>query len=428
MSGFSGKLQTTFRAFKYRNYRLFFAGQGLSAVGTLMQQTAQGWLVYRLTNSPLMLGIVAFAGQIPNFFLTPIAGLLSDRNDRRSIILIADIVQMIMAFILAALILTNTVQAWHIIVLSAVVGISGAFEMTTRHSLVPQMVDDKADVGNAIALNSVMFNMARLIGPPLAGLTVAWLGEGMCFVINGFSFIAVIIALLMMDLIRRVEADRKDPIKELEDGFKYVFESIPMRTIIILMAFVSLTGSAVIVLLPVFARDILHGGPQTYGLLIGSQGLGAIIGALYMASRKTVRRLTKVILFSVFYFGIGLIAVSISGSLIMAVIFLMIAGTGTMIHMASSNTIIQTVADDDKRGRAVSFYILSFSGFVPIGNLIAGWAAGRFGVRQVVACGGILTVMAGLIFSLILPEVRRRLKNVYIKKGIIPVDPGVEIK
>jgi MFS family permease len=335
---------------------------------------------------------------------------------------------MMQAFILAALILTKTVQPWHIIVMSVILGTAGAFEMTTRHSFVPQMVDDPDDLGNAIALNSVMFNMARLIGPALAGVVVAWVGEGMCFIINGFSFIAVIAALLMMDLKKRVQAERRDPMHELREGFKYVYKFIPLRIIILLMAFVSLTGSGVIVLLPVFARDILHGGPQVFGLLTGAVGLGAMLGALYMASRRTVRGLGNIILAALFLFGSGLIAVSFSGSLLVAIAFLMIAGLGTMMHMASSNTIIQTVADDDKRGRVMSFYILSFSGFMPLGSLAAGYAAHVFGVRHVVACGGILTLLAGVAFMLLLPQIRRHLRPVYIKKGIIPVDPGVEIR
>ncbi len=421
------KIEHTFRAFKYRNYRLFFAGQGLSAVGTLMQQMAQGWLVYRLTDSPLMLGIVAFAGQVPAFFLTPMAGLLSDRYDRRSIILIADIVQMLQAFILAALLLAGIVQPWHIIVLSVVLGTAGAFEMTTRHSFVPQMVDDKEDLGNAIALNSVMFNMARLIGPALAGVVVAWMGEGMCFIINGVSFFAVIAALLMMDVKKRVHAGHKDLFNELKEGFRYVFEFIPLRIIILLMVFVSLTGSSVLVLLPVFARDILHGGPRAFGFLTGAIGLGAMLGAFYMASRRTVRGLGNVIVVALFLFGTGLIAVSFAGSLIVTIAFLMIVGLGTMMHMASSNTIIQTVADDDKRGRVMSLYILSFSGFVPLGNLIAGSAANVFGVRYVVAFAGILTISAGVIFIFLLPKIRKHIRPVYIRKQIIPVDPGVEI-
>jgi MFS family permease len=414
----------TFRAFKYRNYRLFFTGQGLSAMGTLMQQMAQGWLVYRLTDSPLMLGIVAFAGQVPAFFLTPMAGLLSDRYDRRSIILIADVVQMLQAFILAALVLTGIVQPWHIIILSVVLGAAGAFEMTTRHSFVPQIVENKEDLGNVIALNSMMFNLARLIGPALAGIVVAWAGEGPCFIINGVSFIAVIAALLMMDVKKRVYAGRKDLFRELKEGFSYVVEFVPLRIIIALMAFVSLTGSSVLVLLPVFARDILHGGPRLFGFLIGAIGLGAMLGALYMASRKTVRGLGDVIFVALFLFGGGLVALSFAGSLGIALAFLMVVGLGTMMHMASSNTIIQTVADDDKRGRVMSLYILSFSGFVPLGNLIAGSAAKAFGVRHVAACAGILTFGAGVVFIFLLPKIRGYLYPMQMHKETVPADIG----
>jgi len=421
-------LSHTFRALKYRNYRLFFAGQGLSVVGTMMQQMAQGWLVYRITNSPLMLGLVAFAGQVPAFFLTPIAGLLSDRHDRRTIILISDIVQMVQAFILALLILTKTVQPWHILVLSIILGTAGAFEMTTRHAFVPEMVDNKEDLGNAIALNSVLFNMARLIGPALAGGIIALTGEGICFILNGVSFIAVIAALLMMDVKKRAQVEHKRPMKELIEGFKYVIGSVPLRDIIIIMAFTSLTGSAVLVLLPVFARDILHGGPQTYGFLTGAVGLGAMLAAFYIASRKTVRGLGTVILAGIFLFGAALVASAFSGNLYTAVVLLITAGIGTMLQMASSNTIIQTITDDDKRGRVMSFYLLSFSGFGPIGNLIAGWTAKVFGVRPVIAFGGILTLAAGVVFIFVLPKIREHLRAVYIKQGIIPPDLGAGIK
>src|SRR5512133_1115834 len=418
----------TFRALRYRNYRLFFAGQGLSVTGALMQQMAQGWLVYRITDSPLMLGIVAFAGQIPSIFFTPLAGICSDRYDRRKILLIADVVQMIQAFVMAALIFSGVIQPWHIIILSIVLGSAASFEMTTRHSLVPQMVDKREDVGNAIALNSVMFNSARLIGPALAGGVVAWVGEGMCFLLNGFSFFAVIVALLLMKLDKKVAVVQSKPMADLIEGFKYVYEFIPLRIIILFMALVSLSGSGVVVLLPVFAKDVLHGGPQAYGFLIGSIGLGALLGAFYMASRKSVRGLGKLIMIALIVFGLGLIAASFSRFLPIAMLSLTFTGVGMMMHMSSSNTIIQTVTDDDKRGRVMSFYILAFSGFVPIGNLLAGYMAKIFGVREVLAAGGILTLISGIAFLILLPRLRRYLKPVYIKKQIIPMETDVEIR
>jgi MFS family permease len=413
------KLSNTFRALNYRNYRLFFIGQGISVIGTMMQQMAQGWLVYRLTNSPLMLGIVAFAGQAPSFFMTPIAGLISDRKDRRRILLIADITSMIMAFILAMLVLWKMVAPWHIIIISIISGIAGTFEMTTRHSFIPQMVDDEKDLGNAIALNSVIFNVARLIGPAVAGAIIAAAGEGMCFILNGVSFITVIWALLLMKLNKHVETAQSNPVKELKEGFNYVIHSVSLRNIIILMAVISLTGSAVLVLLPVFAKDILHGGPQTFGFLTGAVGLGALLGALYMASRKTVRGLGNVILFALFLFGAALIVSAFTNSIFTTIPLLAICGVGTMLHMASSNTILQTVTDNDKRGRVMSFYLLSFSGFGPLGNLAAGWLAKIYGVRIVIAAGGVLTLLAGIVFIFMLPEIRGNLRTVYIKKGII---------
>jgi len=422
------RLKSAFRAFKYRNYRLFFTGQGLSALGGMMQQMAQSWLVYRITDSPLMLGIVAFAGQIPSFLLTPAAGIVSDRYDKRKIILLADIAQMAAAFVFAALVFADLIMPWHIIVLSVITGSAGAFEMTTRHSFVPQMVEDKNDLGNAIALNSVMFNMARLIGPALAGVVVAVSGEGICFLINGVSFVAVIAGLLMMKIKKHVHTVHKSPFNELKEGFKYVFESVPLKSIITLMAFVSFAGSGVTILLPVFARDILHGDSMTYGFLTGAVGLGALTGALGMAAKKTLKGLSALMSSAVIVFGAGLFLASFAGNLIMAMALLLFVGAGTMLHMASSNTIIQTVADDDKRGRVISFYILSFSGFLPLGSLVSGWLAKIFGVRHVIAAGGILTALAGVILLFFLPKIRRSLRSVYIKKGIIPSETVVEIK
>ena len=418
----------TFRALRYRNYRLFFAGQGISVIGTMMQQMALSWLVYRLTNSTLMLGIVAFAGQLPAFFLTPIAGLLSDRKDRRAILLISDIASMILAIILTVLVIYGVVQPWHIIVISILSGIAGTFEMTTRHSFIHEMVDNKDDLGNAIALNSVIFNIARLLGPAIAGAIIAVAGEGICFAVNSVTFIAVIAALLMMKLGVKPHVEHKQPLKELSEGFKYVFGSVPLRVIIVLMAFISFTGSAVLVLLPVFAKDILGGGPQTYGFLTGSVGLGALAGALYMASRKTVRGLVSVIAFSLFLFGTALVITAYTKTTAAAMFMLCVCGVGIMLQMASSNTILQTVTDDDKRGRVMSFYLISFSGFGPLGNLAAGWLAKEFGVRPVIAAGGVLTIAAGIVYLFLIRKMRTHLRPVYVKKGIITVDTGIEVK
>lgn len=393
-----------------------------------MQMIAQSWLIYRLTNSPLILGLVAFAGQIPAIFVTPLGGLLSDRADRRIILIAANITSMALAFVLAILVLSKTVAPWHIILISVISGIAWTFEMTTRHSFIPEMVDKKEDLGNAIALNSVLFNVARLIGPAIAGVLIATAGEGICFILNGVSFITVIAALMMMNLKKRDHTAHKHPLKELKEGFRSAFGSVAIRYIIFLMAFISLTGSAVMVLLPVFAKEILHGSAQTFGLLTGAVGLGALTGALYMASRKTVRGLGTIIIAALMLYGTALIAASFTGIALVTMLFLVLCGAGTMLHTASSNTIIQTVTEDDVRGRVMSFFLLSFSAFGPLGSLIAGWLAGIFGVRIVLLCGGVSTLVAGIVFLAVLPEIRKHLKPVYIKKGIIPSDTAADVK
>lgn len=419
----------TFRAFNHRNYRLFFAGQGISFLGSLMQSAAQGWLVYRLTDSAFMLGLVAFTGQFPAFFIAPFAGILSDRIDRRKLILAADILQMLQAIVLAALVIFGAVKPWHIIILSSILGIANGFEMTTRHAIVPDIVNNKNNLGNAIALNSGMFNLARIIGPSIAGFVVAYYGEGMCFAINAASYIAIIYALLAMKLpVNKYGGTATRPMNDLKEGYKYVFSFKPLRDIIFLMAFISLTGSSVIILLPVFARDILNGGPQMLGFLMAALGTGALTGAVYLASRKSIPGLGRVIVAALLVFGTAVCCLAFVSDKWPALFLLMAAGSGMMMHMASSNTLIQTIADDDKRGRAVSFYIMAFSGFGPIGNLIAGYAAKNFGVKITVLCAGFMTLAGAAVFAYNLKKMRVLLEPVYIKRGVLPAEDIIEPK
>lgn len=421
------KLSGIFTIFNYRNYRLFFFGQGISFIGTMMQNTAQGWLIYRLTNSASMLGLVAFAGQIPAFFMAPIAGILSDRLERKKVILAADLVQMLQSVILAVLVMTGAIKAWHILVLAIMLGTANGFEMTTRHAIVPDIVKNKKDLGKAIAMNSAMFNIGRIAGPSIAGFVIACWGEGACFAINAITYSAILYALVAIRLPKKIRPDKKThPLEDLKEGYKYSFTFKPLRDIIFLMGFISLTGASVIVLMPMLAKNVLSGGPQTLGFLMGSIGIGALIGAYYLASRKTIPGLGRVIAGAVLIFGTALCCLAFTSSTPVDMLLLVITGIGVMLHMSASNTLIQTIAEDRLRGRVLSFYIMAFSGFGPVGNLLSGYAAKAFGIKITILAAGLLTLSGALVFSLILPKMRILLKPVYVTKGFLPADTGVE--
>lgn len=421
--------QHTIRAFRYPNYRLFFMGQGLSLIGTWMQQVAQGWLLYKLTDSPLMLGAAAFATQFMQFVIAPFAGVLSDRFDRRRIIIAANVLAMTQAFILAALFMSGMIRPWHILMMAALLGTANGFEMPTRHSFIPDIVEKQEDLVNAISLNSAMFNGARLIGPPIAGFVVAVAGEGVCFLSNAISYAAVIIALMMMK-VRPKPPIRKPnrPLTELADGFDYVARHKPLRYLLLLMTATSLFGGSCLVFLPVFAKDILGGGPKTLGSLMAAMGAGALVGAVVLAGRRNVRGLGRLIVTALCFFGGSLVCVALSGILWLSVVLLACAGYGMMVYGASTNTLLQTITDDDKRGRVMSFYIMAFSGLGPIGSLLMGWAARFTGVRLVVIVGGLMTVISGMVFSMALPELRKLLRPVYVNKGIITEAQEMSLK
>jgi MFS family permease len=409
-----GKLKNLFRAFNYRNYRLFFFGQGVSFVGTMMQNTAQSWLIYRLTGSAAMLGLVAFSAQFPAFFMAPVSGILSDRFDRRGIILFADIFKILQASALAALVFAGFIKPWHIVALSVMLGVANGLETTARHSMVPEIVDDKNDTGNAIAVNSMLFNAGRVAGPALAGFVVACAGEGFCFAANALSYGALIYALLAMKLRKLPEKKSEThPMDDLKEGYGYSFSSKPIRGIIFLMAFVSLTGASALVLMPLFAGGMLHGGPQTLGLLMGSLGAGAIMGAVYLASHKDTHRLTAVISAATAVFGAALFLLPFAGNIWPAMAALAAAGAGMMLQSSASNTMIQSLSDDRLRGRVLSFYLMAVTGFGPLGNLLAGYAAKQWGTKPVILALGALTLTAAGIFAL-------KQKNVYRGDLILP--------
>ena len=413
-------LSLILRAFKYRNYRLFFAGQGISLIGNWMQFIASSWLVYRLTQSPVLLGVVGFSSQIPTFLLAPFAGVLLDRWKRRTVLIVTQSLMMLQAFLFAFLTITGKIQVWQIIVLSIVMGIITAFDMPGRHTFVNDIIEDKRDLGNAIALNSSIFNGARMVGPSIAGLIIERMGEGICFLCNGVSFVAVIAALTVMRVNQRSNGRERLPLlQEFSHGFSYTFGFPPIRAILILLFFTSMMGTSAMVLMPVFSSQVLQGGPQTMGFLMGAIGIGALIGALYLASRKSIVGLGRIIPKAVIILGAGLILFSFSRNLYLSFVFVLLTGFGTMVQMASTNTFIQTVVDEDKRGRVLSFYTTTFMAAFPLGSLIAGYMADIAGAPETVLAGGIFCCIAALIYMRHLPSFQEMVDPLYARLGLV---------
>ena len=423
------------RALRHRNFRLFFGGQTISLIGTWMTRIATSWLVYRLTGSALLLGTVSFAGQIPTFLFAPFAGVWVDRLDRRQVLVWTQTLSMIQSFLLAALTLSGHITVELILILSVMQGIVNAFDMPGRQAFMVEMVGDRADLGNAIAINSSMVNVARLIGPSLAGMLIAATSEGWCFLIDGISYIAVIASLLMMRLnaaaMRRATTSM---LTELKEGWSYVAGFLPIRTILALFAVVSLMGMPFVVLMPIFAAKVLNGGPQTLGFLMGAMGVGALISALSLAARKSVRGLIRMIPVAAGVFGLGLIGFGLSHVFWLSMLMVLIAGMGMMQGMAASNTIIQTLVDEDKRGRVMSYYTMAFMGMAPFGSLLAGtlahaipampmWFVGKTplaGAQWTVILNGVVVVLGAAWFVTRLPALRRVVRPIYEEMGIIP--------
>jgi MFS family permease len=416
-------LSLIFRALYHRNYRLFFGGQGISLIGTWMQQIAMSWLVYHLTNSAFLLGVVGFSSQICSFIFSPFAGVFSDRWNRHHMLVVTQTFAMIQALILAFLTLTHRVTINQIILLSIVLGLVNAFDMPTRQSFVVEMVERREDLGNAIALNSFLFNGARLVGPSIAGIFISLLGEGMCFLVNGISFLAVIIALLAM----KIQSAKKDPektrvLKRLKEGFIYAYGFLPIRNILLMLGWTSLVGMAYTTLMPVFAKDILHGNSQTFGFLMAASGMGAAIGAIYLASRKSVIGLLRIIGVASGIFGLSLIAFSFSHNLWLSLILMLLVGFGMMVQMASSNTVLQTVVDDTKRGRVMSLYAMSFL-MGPFGSLLGGSLASKIGAPYTIIISGASCLLGSFLFIKKLPSLRRMIRPIYVQKGILSERP-----
>ena len=413
--------KSIFRALKYRNFRLFFIGQTISLIGTWMQRIALGWLVYRLTGSAFLLGSVGFAGQIPTFVLTPFAGVLADRYDRQKLLIVTQTLAMVQSLTLSLLVLTKSVQIWHIMVLCIMLGIINAFDAPVRQSFTVKMVDNKQDLGNAIALNSSMVNSARLLGPSAAGILIGVLGEGICFLLNGLSYLAVIGALFAMNVeANNFKSKRPRGIGELKEGFVYAFGFAPIRAVLLLLALVSMMGMPYSVLMPVFAKDVLHAGPHAFGFLMGASGVGALAGALYLASRNSVLGLGIIIPLAASIFGAGLVAFSFARVLPLSLGLMLVIGFGMIVQMASSNTILQTIVDEDKRGRIMSFYTMAFMGMTPFGSLLAGTLAGKIGAPNTLLIGGAACLLGAGVFAAKLPELRKIVRPIYVRMGIIP--------
>lgn len=415
-------LNAVFRALRHRNYRLFFTGQSISLVGTWMQQVAIAWLVYRLTNSPFLLGVVGFVSQIPTFLFSPIAGVIADRYSRKNMLVATQVLSMVQALILSLLILTRHIHVWHIVVLGALLGIINSFDIPIRQAFTVEMIEHKEDLGNAIALNSSMVNAARLIGPSIAGLLIASAGEGVCFLLNGLSYLPVIASLRAMKVTsQKRSAPGRHIFLELKEGFRYAVHSPPIAVILILVGLVSLMGVPYQVLMPVFARDIFHGGPYTLGFLIAMSGVGALIGALYLASRRSTAGLGGLIVLTAALFGVGIIAFSLSRVLWVCMSVLLLCGFGMMVHMAASNTVLQTIVEEDKRGRIMSFYTMSFMGMAPFGSLLAGSVANKLGAPHTLLLGGLCCVIGACIFARKLSSLTDKgLPASAPRKGIIP--------
>jgi MFS family permease len=409
------------RALRHRNYRLFFTGQSISLIGTWMTRIATSWLVYKLTRSPLLLGVVSFAGQIPTFLFAPLAGVWVDRLDRRRVLVITQILAMLQSLALAVLTLSGHINIPEVIGLGAFQGLINAFDMPGRQAFLVQMVEDKQDLGNAIALNSSMVNMARLLGPSLAGAVIALFGTGYCFLIDGLSYLPVIASLLMMRLKPwLLPHGTASMFHQLKEGWTYVANSTPIRTIFLLFAVISLMGWPFTVLMPVFALKILSGGPHTYGFLMGAVGVGALISAYSLAVRSSVRGLTKMIPISAGMLGGGLIVFGLSKNFWLSLVMLSFCGFGMMQQMSASMTIVQTIVDESKRGRVMSYSTVALVGMAPFGALLAGTLADAIGAPKTVMASGACCLLGALWFLSQMTAVKKDMRPIYVNLGIVP--------
>jgi MFS family permease len=417
------RLPVMFRALQHRNYRLFFSGQIVSLVGTWMQTVAQSWLVYRLTGSSLLLGLVGFASQIPIFLLSPIGGMVADRYSRHRIVISTQVASMLLAFILSALTLLGLIRVWEIMVLAALLGMINAFDIPARQSFIIEMVNSE-DLLNGIALNSAMFNSARVIGPAVAGITVAAIGEGWCFFANALSYIAVIVGLLLMDVTPRERSGRvASGLESIAEGFQFVARTGPILALLLLLGLASLTAMPYTILMPIFADRILHGGARGLGLLMGASGVGAVAGTLTLAAKRELRGLGKWVTVGSFGLGASIILFALSRSFLLSVVLLVPVGFSMMLQMASSNTLIQTMVPDELRGRVMAVYSMMIMGMAPFGALLAGAIANRLGAPLTVALGGFICLGGSLVFGSRWPALRGEARQLILAQGMPSGEP-----
>lgn len=429
----SSVLEHMLRAFRHRNYRLFFTGQLVSLCGTFLAQVAVVWLVFRLTRHAWVLGVVAFCGQVPMFLLGPFAGVWVDRLDRRRLLVITQTLSMLQSFGVAAVAywigdrspITAVVA---ITQLAFIQGLVNAFDMPARQAFLVQMVNDREDLANAIALNSTMVHTARLIGPAAAGFLIYYAGEAVCFTLDGISYAGVIVSLLLMRVASfNPPEDKVSVLGELKEGLNYIWTFKPVRALLLLMALLSVAGLPVLtVLMPIFADDLAPArGSQTLGLLMSASGFGALVGAIYLASRRSVVGLGRIIVIASFLFGVSIITFSFSNHLALSLAIVSMIGLGMLVNFASANTLLQTLVDDDKRGRVMSFYSMAFVGMTPFGNLIAGALASHLGPgvvgasRTLMICGSVC-LLGAAAFAHVLPRLREAVRPIYMRKGILP--------
>jgi MFS family permease len=417
------QLPAAFRSLKHRNFRLFFSGQLISLIGTWMQTIAEAWLIYRLTGSSVLLGLLGFVSQIPIFLLSPIGGLAADRWPRQRVVIATQVASMTLGFTLAALTLSGRIRVWEIIVLATLLGVVNAFDVPARQSFLIEMVG-REDLLNAIALNSTMFNGARVAGPAVAGLLVAQVGEGWCFLLNGVSYIAVIAGLLMMCIEKPLSAhDGSSPLEKLLEGLRFVRHAKPIRALLLLLGLVSFAALPFSVLMPIFADRILHGGASAYGNLMGAVGLGAMFGAFTLAMRQELRGLGKIVAYSAIGLGVSLTFFGASRLYWFSLMALTLAGYAMMMQFTSANTLIQAMVPDQLRGRVMSLYSMMFIGMAPIGSLVAGKLAQHIGAPITVALGGLISLMGGVVFAFKWPAMRAPARELVAAQGMMQPQP-----
>lgn len=396
------------RSLRARNFRLYFTGQGLSLIGTWMQRVAMAWLVYRLSDSAFVLGLVGFAGRIPTLLLAPFAGVAADRWDRRRILYLTQTLSMVQALVLAALVLAGVVRVWHVMALATFLGVLASFDIPARQSFFVHLIDDPADLGNAIALNSSIFNLARLVGPAIAGALIAVIGEGWVFGLNALTYLAMLTALALMRVDGVARGDGAGSVLgRLREGFRFAWDFPAIRAVLLLITTSSFFAVPFVVLMPIFATDVLGGGPETLGFLMTAQGVGALAGALFLAARPTNTGLGPLIATAASLFGVGLLIFGASRSLWLSLPVLAVAGFGLMVQSAASNTFLQSIVGEGMRGRIMSLYTMAFVGTLPLGSLYAGWVAERMGAPATVIVGGLIALTAATIFRRRLPGLRR---------------------